>query len=64
MSSGTVGAAMEGALAGKLGIALSFPFFSGWENWTQEDIDSAVQVRTPAVNMLFTLDDLPSMWQL
>ncbi len=40
---------MEGALAGKMGIALSFPFFNGWENWTQEDIDSAIQVRTPIV---------------
>lgn len=55
MSSGTVGAAMEGAIAGKMGIALSFPFFNGWENWTQEDIDSAVQVSTPAVYLHSTL---------
>ncbi|BDA43778.1 probable 5'-nucleotidase SurE [Coccomyxa sp. Obi] len=53
MSSGTVGAAMEGALAGKMGIALSFPFFNGWENWTQEDIDSAIQVAGKVVTDLW-----------
>ncbi len=54
MSSGTVGAALEGALAGKKGVALSFPFFNGWENWNQEDIDSAIQVRV-FCSLMFSL---------
>lgn len=44
LSSGTVGAAMEGCIAGRRAVAVSFPFFQGWDNWTDADIDSAVQV--------------------
>lgn len=42
LSSGTVGAAMEAAIAGRRSIAISFPFFSGWGNWTEEQIAAAV----------------------
>ena len=48
LSSGTLGAAMEGALAGRRAIALSFPFFNGWSNWTPQDIDAAIQARMHA----------------
>lgn len=42
LSSGTVGAAMEAAIAGRRSIAISFPFFSGWNNWTADQISAAV----------------------
>lgn len=42
LSSGTVGAAMEAAIAGRKSIAISFPFCSGWNNWTEDQISAAV----------------------
>lgn len=42
LSSGTVGAAMEAAIAGRKSIAISFPFFSGWNNWTDDQVSAAV----------------------
>ena len=44
LSSGTVGAAMEAAIAGRRAIAISFPFFSGWDNWTPEQLAAAIRV--------------------
>lgn len=44
LSSGTLGAAMEASLAHKKAIAISFPF-NGWGSWTEDDIQTAVQVR-------------------
>lgn len=44
LSSGTVGAAMEAAIAGRKSIAISFPFFSGWNNWTDDQVSAAVAV--------------------
>ena len=44
LSSGTVGAALEGTLAGRRAIAISFPFNSGWGNWPAEDVAAAVEV--------------------
>lgn len=44
LSSGTVGAAMEAAIAGRRAIAISFPFFSGWGNWSEEQMQAAVRV--------------------
>ena len=44
MSSGTVGGALEGAIGGRKAVAVSFPFFSGWDNWTDTDINTAVRV--------------------
>lgn len=43
LSSGTLGAAMEASLAHKKAIAISFPF-NGWGSWTEDDIQTAVQV--------------------
>ena len=44
LSSGTVGAALEGCIAGRKAVAVSFPFFHGWDNWAPADVDTAVQV--------------------
>ena len=44
LSSGTVGAALEGAISGRRAVAVSFPFFQGWDNWTDADVETAVQV--------------------
>ena len=46
LSSGTIGAAMEGCLAGRRSIAISFPFFQGFHNWTDAEIGNAVKVFT------------------
>lgn len=43
LSSGTVGAALEGAVAGKKSVALSFPFKNGFGNWTDEELRLAVE---------------------
>ncbi|KAK9826760.1 hypothetical protein WJX81_006820 [Elliptochloris bilobata] len=43
LSSGTVGAAMEGVLAGRKAVAISFPFFNGFNNWSEEEVADAVQ---------------------
>ncbi len=45
MSSGTIAAAVEGALAGRPAVALSFPFFNGYGNWQQTEIDASVKAR-------------------
>ena len=50
LSSGTVGAAMEGVLAGRKAIAISFPFFSGFNNWSEEEVADAVQVHACVVS--------------
>ena len=52
LSSGTVGAAIEGCLHGRKAIAVSFPF-KGWYSWTDDDIDGAVEV---------ALDVTQSLW--
>ena len=44
LSSGTIGAAMEAAIAGRKAIAISFPFFNGWGNWTEDQVQAAVRV--------------------
>lgn len=44
LSSGTVGAAVEGVLAGRKAIAISFPFFRGFSNWSKAEVDDAIQV--------------------
>lgn len=49
LSSGTLGAAMEASLAHKKAIAISFPF-NGWGSWTEEDIQTAVQVRHACID--------------
>ena len=43
LSSGTVGAALEGAVAGRRAVALSFPFKNGFGNWTDEELRLAVE---------------------
>lgn len=40
LSSGTVGAAIEASLMGVRGIALSFPFTKGFNNWTDDEVAS------------------------
>ena len=35
---------MEGCLAGRKAVAISFPFFKGWNNWTPEEVDTSVKV--------------------
>lgn len=35
---------MEGAIAGRKAIAISFPFFHGWGRWTEEEVSAAVRV--------------------
>lgn len=36
--------AAAGVLYGRHGIAVSFPFFNGWGNWTEADVEDAVNV--------------------
>ena len=36
---------MEGVLAGRKAIAISFPFFGGFNNWSSEEVADAVRVR-------------------
>ena len=43
LSSGTVGAALEGAVAGKRAVALSFPFKNGFGNWTDDELRLAIE---------------------
>ena len=52
LSSGTVGAALEGCIHGRKAMAVSFPF-KGWGSWTEEDIDSAVKVATDVAASLW-----------
>jgi len=53
LSSGTVGAALEGCVHGRRAIAMSFPF-KGWGSWTDEDVTCAVEV---------ALDVTGSLWR-
>ena len=53
MSSGTVGAALEGCVHGRRAIAMSFPF-KGWGSWTDEDVTCALEV---------ALDVTGSLWR-
>ncbi|WZN61131.1 survival 5'/3'-nucleotidase SurE [Chloropicon roscoffensis] len=53
LSSGTVGAALEGCVHGRRAIAMSFPF-KGWGSWTDEDVSCAVEV---------ALDVTGSLWR-
>lgn len=41
---------MEGVLARRKAIALSFPFYSGFNNWSNEEVADAVQVHACAVS--------------
>lgn len=54
LSSGTVGAAVEGTLLGVKSIALSFPFFNGYNNWPEGEIQDACRV---------TLDLVRGIWK-
>jgi len=54
LSSGTVGAALEGAVSGKKSIALSFPFKNGYGNWTEEELRLAVEASGRVVADLWT----------
>ena len=53
LSSGTVGAALEGAVAGKKAVALSFPFKNGFGNWTDEELRLAVEASGRVVKELW-----------
>ncbi len=53
LSSGTVGAAMEAAVAGRRAIAISFPFFNGWGNWSEQEIDTAVNAAGAVTEQLW-----------
>lgn len=56
LSSGTVGGSLEGALLGVKSISLSFPFFKGFNNWTQGEVDSACEAS------LYVIKDLWGDW--
>ena len=47
-----------GAVAGRRAVALSFPFFSGWNNWTPAEVDAAVATSGRVVQSLW--EDWPS----
>jgi len=53
ISSGTLGAAMEGALHNFPSIALSFPFFNGWMNWTEDEIFATCRTASGVVLSLW-----------
>ena len=53
LSSGTVGAALEGAVAGKKSIALSFPFRNGFGNWSDAELRLAVEASGRVVRDLW-----------
>lgn len=53
LSSGTVGAALEGCIHNRKAIAVSFPF-KGWNSWTDTDIESAVDVALEVTEFLWT----------
>lgn len=42
---------MEASLAHKKAIAISFPF-NGWGSWTEDDIQTAVQVRHACAHVI------------
>ena len=45
---------MEGAIAGRRAIAISFPFFSGWNNWTPEQLGAATRVAGSVTEQLWS----------
>ena len=45
LSSGTVGAAMEGVIAGRRAMAVSFPFKDGFGKWSPEEVGSSPAAR-------------------
>lgn len=49
LSSGTVGAALEGAMAGRRAVALSFPFRHGFGGWTDAKLARAVAASVDVV---------------
>jgi len=49
LSSGTVGAALEGVLQGARAVAVSFPFLKGFGNFSPEELDVAVAVSARVV---------------
>eukprot|EP00241_Pyramimonas_parkeae_P012435 CAMPEP_0114226000 /NCGR_PEP_ID=MMETSP0058-20121206/994_1 /TAXON_ID=36894 /ORGANISM="Pyramimonas parkeae, CCMP726" /LENGTH=279 /DNA_ID=CAMNT_0001336687 /DNA_START=134 /DNA_END=973 /DNA_ORIENTATION=- len=53
LSSGTVGAAVEGVLAGRRAVAISFPFKNGWGAWPDHEIEAAVTAAGEVVNELW-----------
>jgi 5'/3'-nucleotidase SurE len=53
LSSGTVGAAMEAAVAGRRAVSLSFPFFNGWGAWTDAELEAAVSASVDLVARLW-----------
>lgn len=53
LSSGTVGAALEAAVAGRRAVALSFPFCSGYNNWTPAEVERAVGASVALVASLW-----------
>jgi len=53
LSSGTVGAAMEGALAGVRAVALSFPYFTRWSSWEADHVDAAAAIAVGVVGRLW-----------
>ena len=60
LSSGTVGAAMEAALAGRRAIALSFPFKRGWGKWTDAEVAAAVAVAAEVTARLWDAFEGPA----
>ena len=53
LSSGTVGAALEGAVAGRRAVALSFPFRNGFGKWTEDELRIAVEASGKVVRDLW-----------
>ena len=53
LSSGTVGAALEAAVAGRRAVALSFPFCNGYNNWTPAEMERAVEASVTLVASLW-----------
>lgn len=57
LSSGTVGAALEGAMAGRRAVALSFPFRHGFHGWTAAELARAVAASVDVVVELWSAWD-------
>lgn len=53
LSSGTVGAALEGAFAGKKSIAVSFAYFCSLEDVTEDDVRNACHLATKVIDRLW-----------
>ncbi|QDZ20207.1 survival 5'/3'-nucleotidase SurE [Chloropicon primus] len=52
LSSGTVGAALEACIHGRKAVAVSFPF-KGYDSWTDDDLESAVDVALEVTEFLW-----------